>query len=502
MAWFGLGKEDIDLQLLSPEIISTQYLRRLQADLREASLVRFVVAYISNQGLGLLPRALETPLGNQDSFGVSSLDCANRYSPLLNLGESLNLGDRLKYFLEPRPPSEDEPDVRLLHSKVVYLVTKERDRAVIYLGSHKWSRRALGSWGPTNVEISFRVETDFRSDDLQGNGTRIGALVNRHLRDCFDLAPCLAAVRRNESVFRDWLSIACEKGGRGGAESLERVCVLIALGPNDGKEKFDWSVLDQPDVGIYLQNRTDDEGRAIWDHPDSIVVLVWKSAVDLVNARAPAVLFCRSTARNASPDSALGGTNESISPIEGFRAVIFDTSQQRNYSASKNFATLASGREVHFFDIEILKQGGRSEEFDQLERPLYQQYLQVNHRAFAGTATDDRPAGSPVWELNELAFSPRARPALLKPPGYRVSEETAASIRNCFQEIFNLALDKLRVLASTDSGEPGMGLRVAAHPLHETFLTPQALESKDFYAGCEYGSLVPKLREEKRMPLL
>tara|TARA_Y100000588_G_scaffold308561_1_gene333157 strand:- start:288 stop:452 length:165 start_codon:yes stop_codon:yes gene_type:complete len=38
-------------QLLSPEPVSENYLERLTQDLKEAKLVRFVVAYVSEKGL-------------------------------------------------------------------------------------------------------------------------------------------------------------------------------------------------------------------------------------------------------------------------------------------------------------------------------------------------------------------------------------------------------------------------------------------------------------------
>ena len=74
------------MDFLSEQLVATDYRDRLNSDLQRADVCRFLVGYISADGLNSLDRlALVAALRNDQSFGVSSLTCACGYSPLLQL---------------------------------------------------------------------------------------------------------------------------------------------------------------------------------------------------------------------------------------------------------------------------------------------------------------------------------------------------------------------------------------------------------------------------------
>ncbi len=131
------------MDLLSSQLVGEAYRQRLREDLERASVCRFLVAYVSSSGIHAvgteqLARALRDPR----SFGIASLSCVCGYEPLLDLQASLR-EPRLKYFLDPLIPREDSDEIVLFHSKLVYIVLEGEENAVIYLGSHNWTRRCL-----------------------------------------------------------------------------------------------------------------------------------------------------------------------------------------------------------------------------------------------------------------------------------------------------------------------------------------------------------------------
>src|SRR4051812_29269515 len=110
------------MDLLSRQLVSDEYVISLRRDLQGASVCRFLVAYISWEGLDSIGKsALANALQAPQSFGVGSLSCSCGYEPLLHL-QSLLRAPRLKYFMDPLVRDEEEPfEISLLHSKIVYL---------------------------------------------------------------------------------------------------------------------------------------------------------------------------------------------------------------------------------------------------------------------------------------------------------------------------------------------------------------------------------------------
>jgi hypothetical protein len=186
------------MKLLSKELVSLDYREHLQRDLAKASVCRFLVAYVSNEGIESIGRhLLNRALRDQRSFGVASLTCSCGFNPLLRLQSELP-EVRLKYFMDPLVKEDGEPsEISLFHSKLVYLYLEREAKSVVYIGSHNWTRRALGPQGPRNAEASIRLELDFVPEDLDGSGTSVASHVNKHLLPAF---AGVAAAGNNDSL--------------------------------------------------------------------------------------------------------------------------------------------------------------------------------------------------------------------------------------------------------------------------------------------------------------
>jgi hypothetical protein len=64
------------MNLVSKELVSSGYSEQLQQDLADATVCRFLVAYISGEGLDSIGRPLlAKALRDPRSFGVGSLTC-------------------------------------------------------------------------------------------------------------------------------------------------------------------------------------------------------------------------------------------------------------------------------------------------------------------------------------------------------------------------------------------------------------------------------------------
>ena len=112
------------MTFFSDALVDDQFVVAIRRDLDRADVLRFLVAYISENGIkeigiNLLHNGLQSRL----SFGIGSISCACGYEPLMSLQENLPLDPpRLKYFMDPALRKSDEPDdIALLHSKIVYL---------------------------------------------------------------------------------------------------------------------------------------------------------------------------------------------------------------------------------------------------------------------------------------------------------------------------------------------------------------------------------------------
>src|SRR5439155_337709 len=124
--------------LLSNELVGDAYRERLQDDLDRAVICRFLIAYISESGIDSLGHErLARALRDPRSFGTASLSCVCGFEPLLSL-QAILREQRLKYFMDPMIPREDEAEIGLFHSKIVFLLLEGQADGVIYIGSHNW----------------------------------------------------------------------------------------------------------------------------------------------------------------------------------------------------------------------------------------------------------------------------------------------------------------------------------------------------------------------------
>ncbi|MEX1028265.1 MAG: hypothetical protein WD049_09720 [Candidatus Paceibacterota bacterium] len=169
----------MNMTLLSKDLVSLEYREQLQRDLARASVCRFLIAFISNDGMESIGRhLLNRVLRDDRSFGLGSLSCSCGYEPLLRMQSELP-DLRLKYFMDPLVKEDGEPsEISLFHSKLVYLWLEREGKSVVYIGSHNWSRRALGPQGPSvrlwsgrEVQIyDFEFPTQF-ADSSQIDGS-------------------------------------------------------------------------------------------------------------------------------------------------------------------------------------------------------------------------------------------------------------------------------------------------------------------------------------------
>jgi hypothetical protein len=89
-------------ELLSKELVSLDYRTRLQQDLESAKIIRFLIGYVSGEGLDTINRGLLTnALNNELSFGVSSLTCSCGYKPLLDLQAKLGVSALSPHLVSP-----------------------------------------------------------------------------------------------------------------------------------------------------------------------------------------------------------------------------------------------------------------------------------------------------------------------------------------------------------------------------------------------------------------
>ena len=374
--------------------MSLEYREQLQRDLARATLCRFLVAYVSLEGLDSIGRhLLSRALRDERSFGVSSLTCSCGYAPLLKLQEEIgpSVGVRLKYFMDPLVGGSDEPsDIGLFHSKLIYLLLVREKKSVVYIGSHNWSQRALGPGRPRNAEASMRFEIDFNPEHVEGVGSSIASEVNRHLIQAYNMSACLPVTRANEQTFEQWYQKGCR---RAPLPAIQQVTVVLAVRKDDrtAVNPLQWQSL--VGRGIYMQIFEEDEGQPIWQAGDRILVLVWKSEADLRAGNQPILLRCRETTHKAGPDSRLRGTNQSTSPIAGFEAIIFDEDQLaaigQSSKASRSSVTIWSNRAVEIYDFEFPTHRSDSSQIDGGTTPKYQFDLEVEHVVFP--ADGDRP---------------------------------------------------------------------------------------------------------------
>lgn len=483
------------MKLLSKELVSLEYRARLQSDLAKASVCRFLVAYISSEGMESVGRhLLNRALRDSRSFGVASLTCSCGFDPLLRL--QAELPDlRLKYFMDPLVKEDGEPsEISLFHSKLVYLWLEREGKSVVYIGSHNWTRRALGPQGPRNAEASIRFEMDFAPDDLDGRGASVASHVNRHLLDAWNLPLCLPATSDNESTFREWYEKGCR---RSPAAPLQETTILLAVRrPPPGGD--DWLALTGR--GIYLQVLDEEDGQIVWHSGNRVLVLAWDSEAELAAARQPVMLQCRITTSKAGLDSQLRGTNQSVAPVAGFEAVIWDdaelTSQRNSEQGRRSPVRLWSGREVHVYDFEFPTQYSDSSQIDGPVRPKYQFHLEVERVIVPTTGNFSKPPEY-VWSPESFSVAASREAARVEEaPGYFVEPERERQIIDCLSKVLFVQPAEAKVLPYSTADRLKVGKRISTHRLHETFLGPEWSEKKhrdEYYERSEPGALVAEL---------
>ena len=113
------------MRFFSQHLLSTEYRNALRTDLSQATVCRFLVAYVSIEGIKALDWAhVSRALRHPGSFGVACQWLGGGVGPLVENQNKKGAaaGGRLKYFMDPLVDEDDEPeDFALFHSKLVYL---------------------------------------------------------------------------------------------------------------------------------------------------------------------------------------------------------------------------------------------------------------------------------------------------------------------------------------------------------------------------------------------
>lgn len=517
-------------RLLSVQPIADEYRTSLAADLAEARLVRFAMAYVSEEGLKALGlERLERALIHPDSFGIATLSCACGSSPLSRLQE--RLGDenvRLKYFVDPQIGGRDlaEPSLELLHDKMVYLV--RGDRAIIYMGSHNWSARALGPGEPRNAEGSLRLEFEFEERHLMGVGGDLPAQINQHLNYLWNLSICRAATAGHRELFEQWSELCCGRAKDPSERQSYAVVSAVCKPSPDKKHRSPefWRSTLEDSRGIYFQLHEEDEGQILRQHQDRVLILVWVSEVELRLSRAPVLVFCKSTRSSAGPDSELQG--QSGGDITDFRWLMWDEVQHQNVMAGRppgtgQAAPVRTNRPFRYFDLNLSPSANRASLIDQGATPKYQYFLQVEDVFVPDWLTageeevSGRGPGTPVepgqessqrqvlpWLPGDLAFSKKKTVTKRKLPGYRVAEEVCRTIMadlECDFLVDKKKLQKAKALPFSHETGGLEGKRVSSHPLHEALLDEDAIrDPRKFYARREIGAVIPNVDPTENDP--
>jgi hypothetical protein len=227
-------------------------------------------------------------------------------------------------------------------------------------------------------------------------------------------------------------------------------------------------------------------------------VLVWTSEASLQAGHQPIILRCRVTTKKAGPASLRRGSNRSTAPMAGFEAVIFDEHQlaavQQSARAAPSSVTIWSGRPVEAYDFEFPTHRPDSSQVDGGVTPKYQFHLEVEHVAFP--ADEDRPENPEmVWGRESFAVAESkdsAKPEEI--PGYPVTSELEAAIRQCLTETLLIDPEEAKVLPVSSYDEAKVGKRISRHPLRETFINPKEERNRaEFYRKVEPGLLVADL---------
>lgn len=481
------------MKLLSKELVSLEYRDQLRQDLARATVCRFLIAYVSLDGLDAIGRHLLTrALRDPRSFGVGSLSCSCGFEPLLKLQREMP-DLRLKYFMDPKVNEPTEPDdLALFHSKLVYLLLEREQKAVIYIGSHNWSRRALGSGGPRNAEASMRFEVEIGPGDLEGTSNTLAGNANRHLLDAWSYNWCFPAIEANRPTFEEWYAKGCR---RAISSPLQPTVIVLAVRKSVGAAPSPDQWLQLEGRGIYLQVFEESDGQSVWHSDDKLLVLVWDSESMLKSACQPVILQCRITTYKAGQDSQLRGSNQSDNPIDGFEAVIFDETQLAARKAGSNAhrpsVRIWSGGDVNVYDFEFPTSRNDSLQVDNGVQPKYQFHLEVEKVIFPA---DGHWPGNPrlIWQPETFAVATSRESAKYQDkPGFYVEPKLRDEMLKSLKDVLEIKPDQAKVLPFSEMDRYKVGKRVSRHPLHDTFIGTDAKRVRnDFYSKATPGALV------------
>ncbi len=298
----------------------------------------------------------------------------------------------------------------------------------------------------------MRFELEFLPEDLNGTGISLASEINKHLLDAWNLPPCLPATAANQPTFDDWYQKGCRKAT---AAPVEDVTIILTVLKNTGQppQPEDWQKLEGG--GIYFQVFEEREGQTVWDSSDRILVLVWDSEAALQSAEQPIILKCRKTTSNAGKNPQKHGTNQSTSPISGFKAVILDerrlAAEQKSSSETRGTVKIWSGRAINVYDFEFPTQRNDSMQVDGNTDPKYQFYLEVDHAVFpANRRWPFRP--KLMWERETFAVAAKKDSARMEEkPGYRVEPEQRDQIMKSLRDTFYVDPNKARVLPVSEN---------------------------------------------------
>lgn len=500
------------MELLSPIPTASAYLERLRADLQDAQVLRFVIAYVADSGLTSIGHELlAAALQRHDSFGMASLSCACGFAPLLGLQAMLEpQQDKLKYFVDPVVlDSDGDPDLTLVHSKVVFIVRAD-NRAVVYLGSHNWSGRALGPNTPRNAEATMRLEFDFDPGQLTGVGSDIPSEINRHLLKCFHLGASLPVRKENIPIFADWFRARCE---REKPLPLDEYAVVIGACVTDASAStYDhlWKALLTPSASIYLPCHVENEGQILRQRQDRVLLMAWTSTDALERSMEPVLLFCKVTRQVAGKDSAFEGTSEG--DIENFDLVLRDPTQSDRVGSGEEpgeplSVQLQNGQVFEYFELSSVPSTVTAAAIDGNAAPKYQSYLQVykvllpewlketaDPRAASAREQMSSSPEQAVWSAANLALTTnrQVQPEVSK--NYRVPEKVREQIMGCFSEFFGLDEERLRVRPVDPNVAPKELVRLAQSRLHYGYIgDTEIVDSDAFYRRVRPGRLAADL---------
>ncbi len=212
------------------------------------------------------------------------------------------------------------------------------------------------------------------------------------------------------------------------------------------------------------------------------------------------MLQCRITTSKAGQNSQLRGTNQSVAPVAGFEAVIWDdaelTAQQNSQRGRRLPVQLWSGREVQVYDFEFPTTHVDSSQVDGTVRPKYQFHLEVARVVMPTTGSFSKLPEF-VWSPESFSVAASRDAARMEEtPGYYVEPDREQQIMACLTDVLFVEPEEAKVLPYSNADRLKVGKRISTHPLHETFLGPEWKEKKlrdEYYQKSEPGALVAEL---------